>query len=218
MHFLSHSLLPMAVFLGLFWLPGVGHAERPMNVDDAGVGAARTGFVQTWFAREPGGGRVWNVASTYVPLTGLEVTATLSRDRTDRLTTTGLEGKFQLTRPQAGGCHHAAALELTHPRGQRGPASFSHGMMSCEVGRGAVHMNLGLFRAPGGPSLPTAGVAWERAFGAVTGYVEWEVQRDEKPTLGMGFRTELVKDIDLGASVGRNGGETLYSIGVKFEF
>ncbi|MES3010108.1 MAG: hypothetical protein V4738_04960 [Pseudomonadota bacterium] len=44
------------------------------------------------------------------------------------------------------------------------------------------------------------------------------MQRDEKPTLGMGLRTELVKDVDLGASVGRNGGETLYSVGMKFEF
>ncbi len=58
MHLLSHSPLPVAVFLGLFLLSGVGHAERPMNVDDAGVGTTRTGFVETWYAREPGGGRV----------------------------------------------------------------------------------------------------------------------------------------------------------------
>lgn len=218
MHLLSHSPLPVAVFLGLFLLSGVGHAERPMNVDDAGVGTTRTGFVETWYARERGGERSLNVASTYVPLTGMEFTVTGSRDRADGPTTTGLEGKFQLTRPQAGGCYQAVALELTHPRGQRGPTSFANGIMSCDVGRSAVHMNLGLVRAPGGPSLPIAGVAWERAFGSVTGYVEWQVQRDEKPTLGMGLRTELVKDVDLGASVGRNGGETLYSVGMKFEF
>lgn len=218
MHLLPQSSLSTAVLLGLFLLPGASHAGRPLNVDDANVGDAGTGYVEAWYARQPGSARVWNLAPTYTPLDGLDLTAIVSRDRNEDLTTTSLQGKLQLTRPQAGGCHQAVVLGLAHPRGQRGTTPYANGIMSCDAGPGAVHMNFGLSRAPGGPSLPAVGVAWEQAFGAVTGHVEWQAQRGAKPTLGMGLRTDLVKDVQLDGSVGRNGGETLYSVGMKFQF
>jgi len=197
---------------------GAAHAGRPLNVDDANVNDPGAGHVEIWYARQPGGANVWNTAPAYAPVQGLELSATVSRDRTDGLTTTSLQGKFQLTPPKPGGCHQAVVLGMGHPTGQRGVTPYATGINSCELGPGAVHMNLGVNRAPGGPTSPTAGIAWEQALGLVTGNVEWLVQRNAKPTVALGLRTELMKDVQIDASIGRSGGDKLFSVGMKFQF
>lgn len=206
-----------AVLLSLM-ATGAVQAGRPLNVDDANVNDAGAGHVEIWYARQPGGAQVWNTAPAYAPVQGVELSATVSRDRTAGLTTTSLQGKFQLTLPKPGGCHQAVVLGVGHPNGQRGVTPYANGLLSCDAGPGAVHMNLGASRAPDGPTAPAAGIAWEQAFGPVVGNLEWLVQRNAKPTLGLGLRTELMKDVQLDGSVGRSGGDTLFSVGMKFQF
>lgn len=217
-------MLPKPSFLrtAAFLLPLLqltsSHAGRPLNVDDANVNDPGAGHVEIWYARQSGGARVWNTAPAYAPVQGLELSATVSHDRTERLTTTSLQGKFQLSAPKSEGCHQAVVLGMAHPKGQRGATPYANGINTCEVGPGAVHLNLGVSRAPGGPTAPAAGVAWEQAFGSVTGNVEWLVLRGAKPTAALGLRTELVKDVQLDGSIGRSGGDNLFSVGMKFQF
>ncbi len=197
---------------------GTAHAGRPLNVDDANVNDPGAGHLEAWYAKLPGATRTLNLAPAYAPVQGLELSAALVRDRTAQLNTVSVQGKFQLTPPQSGGCHQAAVLGVARPNGQRGVTPYLTGIATCEVGPGAVHMNLGANRAPGGPTLPTAGVAWEQAFGGLTGHLEWLVQRNAKPSLGLGLRTEIAKGVQIDGSVGRSGGENLYSVGMKFQF
>lgn len=206
------ALLSLVPFLGEV------HAGRPLNVDDANVNDAGAGHVEIWYARQPGGANVWNTAPAYAPVPGLELSATVARDRTEGLTTTSLQGKLQLSQPEKHGCHQAVVLGMAHPKGQRGATPYATGIDTCEVGPGAVHLNLGVNRAPGGPALPAAGVAWEQAFGSVTGNVEWLVQRSAKPTVALGLRTELMRDVQLDGSIGRSGRDSLFSVGMKLQF
>lgn len=197
---------------------GAAQAGRPLNVDDANVNDAGAGHVEIWYARQPGGVQVWNTAPAYAPVQGVELSVTVSRDRTAGLTTTSLQGKVQLSTPKPEGCHQAVVLGLAHPTGQRGATPYATGINTCEVGPGAVHLNLGVNRTPGGPTVPAAGVAWEQALGSVTGNVEWLVQRGAKPTAAFGLRTELMKDVQLDGSIGRSGRDNLFSVGMKFQF
>lgn len=194
-------------------------AGRPQLVDDAGTNDAGHGHVESWFERAPDGGRVWTVAPAYAPIARLELTATLARDVHAHHNQSRWQAKWQFTAPVENRCHHAAVLGAAHEQHRAGWAPWLTGIMSCPLaGAGLLHLNLGAMRPPGGPGAPFAGVAWERQLGMVTGHLEWLVARGAKPVFNLGLRREIGAGLQLDGSIGRSGGQTLWSLGLKQQF
>jgi len=194
---------------------GAVHAGRPLTVDDANTGDADSGHVEGWYARQPGRTHTWTVAPAYAPVDGLELGASVTRDRTAATTSQALQAKWRITPPQAAGCNTAAVLGAMQIRGQSGTMPYLNGLLSCNSTRGATHFNLGGQRPVGGPGVATWGLAHEREFGAATVHVEAFGQRLAKPTFQLGARTQLTRRLQLDATVGRNNRETLVSVGLK---
>ncbi|MCU7372380.1 hypothetical protein PEC18_16295 [Paucibacter sp. O1-1] len=216
------SDLPHAIFAtllaALLLSPVPGHAGRPLNVDDANVNEVGAGHLEAWYARQPGDARLWTVAPAYAPWQGIELGAAWAREQGSAINSTSLQSKIQLSTPHEGRWHHAAVLGLTHTRFQHGATRYATLIASREFPAGALHINLGASRTPGGPTLPALGLAWEQALGAATGHLEWLGQRQSKPLFGLGLRREVFKDLQLDGSLGRSGGSTLYSLGLKLQF
>lgn len=109
-------------------------------------------------------------------------------------------------------------LGASHASDEHGATRFVNGVMSCGIAPGALHLNLFASRPRSGPTQPGFGAAWEQAFGAVTGHVEWLTQRSAKPILNLGMRGDVVERVQLDGSVGRSGGRTMLSVGMKLQF
>lgn len=193
-------------------------AGRPLNVDDASVNEPGAGQIETWYAKQPGGARVVTVAPAWSPLDGLEIGAALARDTAQAITSSSVQAKFRITPSREGGCNLGAVLGAAHEAGQRGAAPWVTGLLTCNIRPGALHLNLGASRAPGGPTLPGLGLAWEQDLGGATGHVEWQAQRQTRPTLGLGLRKEVFRNFQIDGSFGRQGGGTLFSLGVTLQF
>ena len=193
-------------------------AGRPLNVDDANVNEAGAGHVETWYAREPGGSGVWNIAPAYSPLAGLELGATAARDRTLGINTFSVQAKLQLSRPSEAGCHTAGVVGVSRPDGQAGGTPYGTAIMTCAMAPGALHLNLGASRAPGESAAAAFGVAWEQNLKFATGHVEMLAEQRTKPAFNVGLRRDVAKDIQIDGSVGRSDRQTLWSVGMKLKF
>lgn len=198
---------------------GNAHAGRPLTVDDANVNDTGKGHVEAWYARQPGKANTWTVSPAYAPVDGLEIGAALSRDTSARETSTAVQLKWRITPSQENGCNLGAVGGVSHTRGS-GSAPYVNGLVTCNGGFGAVHLNLGALRPSGGPSTSTWGVAYERELGAVTAHAELFGERHGRPTFQVGLRTEVAAGWQLDGTVGRDRGarETVYSIGLKRSF
>ena len=193
-------------------------AGRPLNVDDANVNDAGEGELETWYAREPGGSRVWNIAPAYSPVAGLEIGAAAARDRTLRINIFSLQAKLQLSKPSESGCHYAGVIGVSRPGGQAGNSPYGTAIMSCAMAPGFLHLNLGASRAPGESAAAAFGAAWEQDLKFATGHVEMLAKERTKPAFNVGLRRDIAKDIQIDGSVGRSDRQTLWSVGMKFQF
>lgn len=193
-------------------------AGRPLNVDDANVNDAGEGQLETWYAREPGGSGMWNIATAYSPLAGLEFGAAAARDRAFRFNIFSVQAKFQIGEPSETGCHYAGVVGVQNPDGQAGGSPYATAIMTCSVEPGALHVNLGASRAPGGSAVPALGVAWEQDLSFATGHVEMLAIKRTKPAFNVGLRREIVTGVQIDGSVGRSDHQTLWSIGMKFQY
>lgn len=126
-----------------------------MTVDDADVDDAGSGHVEAWYARQPGHAHTWTVSPTYAPIEGLEINATLTRDRSSASTSQLLQVKWRISPPREGGCNQAAVLGVLQVRGQPGNTPYVNGLLSCNSAWGATHLNLGGQRPAGGPAVAT---------------------------------------------------------------
>jgi len=193
-------------------------AGRPLAVDDADVDDKGTGHVEAWYARQPGKADTWTVAPAFAPIDNLELSAQVSRDTSAALTTQTLQAKWRITPAQESGCNVGATLGVSRIRTLGGDAPYLNGLLTCQMKQGAVHLNAGWVRPTGGPGVPTWGAAYERNAGSVGWHVEAFGQRGARPTFQAGLKTQLTPRFQLDGSVGRNHGETLFSIGVKADF
>lgn len=217
MRFIAHItrlLVVISVALGA----QVCLAGRPLTVDDANVNAVGAGQVEAWYARQADGASVWNVAPAYGLMEGVEVAASWARDATNRVNTTALQAKFRLTPSLANGCNLGAVVGVLRPNDDSGRTPYVNGLLSCNGDAGALHLNLGANRPSGGATLSTWGLALEREFGAVTAHVEYFGQEHAKPSVQLGLRTELLKNVQIDATVGQSGGDALVSVGLKYQF
>lgn len=193
-------------------------AGRPLTVDDANVNDVGAGHVEAWYARAAGAANTWTVAPAYGLVEGVEVSAALARDSSSQLTASALQAKFRLTASRKDGCNFGAVVGLAHVSDGGGNAPYLNGIFTCNQEDGAVHLNLGAVRPSGGSTQRTWGVAYERDLGAFTPHIEYFGQQSSAPTLQAGLRSDVAKNIQLDATVGRSAGESLYSLGMKFMF
>jgi hypothetical protein len=191
-------------------------AGRPLTVDDANVNDVGAGHVEAWYERAAGANN-WTVAPAYGLTEGVEIAAALARDSSNRVTSSALQAKFRITESRKDGCNFGATLGLAHTSGS-GDTPYLNGIFSCNMDGGAAHLNLGANRPSGSGTLRTWGMAYEREFGALTAHVEYFGEQHSTPTLQFGLRSEVAKNIQLDGTLGRSGGESIYSLGLKFMF
>jgi hypothetical protein len=197
---------------------GAAHAGRPLTVDDANTDDAGTGHLEGWYARQPGRAHTWTVAPAYAPVHGLELGASVTRDRTAASTSQLLQAKWRISPPREQGCNDAAVIGVLQVRGQAGNTPYVNGLLSCNSAWGATHFNLGAQHPSGGPGVATWGLAHERDVGRATLHVEAFGQRLAKPSFQIGARTSVLPRFQLDASLGRNNRETLFSVGLRQSF
>lgn len=209
------SLTALSLIALLAW---PAHAGRPLVVDDANVNDPGAGQVEAWYGRLPGKTNTWNLAPAYAPIQGLEIGALLSRDTTAPATTTALQAKWRITPAQERGCNVGAVAGVSHTNNGGGNTPYLNGLATCNMDKGSLHLNVGANRAPGGPTLPTWGIAFEHPYSSATVHVEAFGQRHSKPGVQVGLRTDIAPGLQLDGSLGRQAGDTLFSVGVKKSF
>lgn len=193
-------------------------AGRPLSVDDANVNEPGAGHVETWYARQPGAANTWTVAPAYGLAEGIEIGGSLSRDSSNQLNTTAVQAKFRFTESRKSGCNVGGVVGLAHASAGGGNTPYLNGIFTCNLTGGAVHLNLGATHPSGGSTLSSWGLAYEREMDNMTGHVEYFGQQQSKPTFQVGLRNDVTKNVQLDGTVGRSGGESVYSLGLKFMF
>lgn len=207
--------------LACLWAPSC-LAGRPLSVDDANVNAPGVAHVETWLERQADGSRLWTVAPAYGLREGVEIGASVARDTTNQLNTVALQAKFRLTPSQQNGCNAGAVIGIAQTSAGANSASYNtpnvNGLLTCNMPAGALHLNLGANRPTGGPTFTTWGIAFERELGSVTAHVEYFGQTRSTPSFQVGVRTEIAKNWQIDATLGRNHTTTVVSLGVKLGF
>ena len=211
----KHAALLCSLIAALTTTPCL--AGRPLSVDDANVNEPGAGHVEAWYTHESGASS-WNIAPAYGLTEGVEIAAALARDSGNQSTATALQAKFRITKSQEQGCNFAATLGMAHASGDSGNSPYLNGIATCNGSDGAVHFNLGAVRPSGGATLRTWGLAYEREFGALTGHAEYFGTQQNRPTFQLGLRGNPAKNIQFDGTLGRNGNDSLYSLGTKFMF
>ena len=193
---------------------------RPLAVDDAGTNAGGEGHVEVWTARADGA-TAWNLSPASAVAEGLELSALLSRDPTNKINGRAVQLKWLATTSRATGCNVGVAGGGSRGSGQGASANagFVNGIFSCNgTPLGNLHANLGSVKVSGASASTTWGIALEREVGRITPHVEWFGAEGSKPTFQLGARGDVAKNIQLDGTVGRSDGASLYSLGVKLRF
>jgi hypothetical protein len=199
----------------------VATAGRPLTVDDANTNDKGAGHVEIWAARESGRVNTLNVSPAFGLLDGFEIAALVARDRASPATTSAAQAKWRITASEENGCNLGAVAGAARTRGSasRNTTRYVNGLVTCNgKGLGSVHFNLGTAKQTGESSLRNWGMAVERKFSGVTPSVEWYGSQGGKPTLQVGLRSEVAKNLQLDSTVGRVDKQTIYSVGLKLQF
>ena len=215
-------LLPLATALVGALLGAPAQAERPRAVDNAVVAPKGSMRLETWASRSPSHAASAHLGLAWVPLETLELGALASRDRRQRLTTTGLQLKWSMTPAQRDGCQLATLLGLARNQGHSGHQQQQGTSMSCNDSNGAMHFNVGRSRAAQGPWATTWGVSIEFPDGSYTGFAEAFGQRgpQERTTYQLGLRAALTPAWQIDGSWGREreSRAQTYSLGLAYRF
>ena len=194
------------------------HAGRPLTVDDANVNEVGEGHVEGWWTRAPNGSRSWSVAPAYAPFKHMELGAGLSREQHTGVETLNVQVKFRFTASQENGCNWGGVVgsARTTDESSKGYVNL---LMTCNHSRlGSLHTNLGAMDFSSRERVGTWGVAWERPYGDFTPHIEVYGQAHEKPTWATGLRTNVLPNLQLDTSVGRQAGRSLVTVGTKWMF
>lgn len=205
-----------AFLLILSW--GHVQAGRPLSVEDANVNNTGEGHVETWWAHSSAGSRAWTVAPAWSLADGMEMAAAFSREGPSQLNTTALQIKLRLTVSQEQGCHWGALLGVSQTVSEKS-RPYANALLSCyHPSWGSFHANLGTVQDPQGSYVGTRGFAWERPIGSVTVHLENFGQQNSKPVRAIGLRHDWLPQLQVDASLGRQAGQTLTTMGVKWMF
>ena len=164
------------------------------------------------------GSRSWTVAPAYAPIQNVELGAGIAREQKTGLETLNVQAKFRITESQENGCHVGAVLGAARTTGESS-MGYVNALLTCNHPTlGSLHTNLGALDFSSRQRVGTWGVAWERAYGEITAHVEVYGQQHDKPTWATGLRTNILPKLQLDASVGRQAGQNLVTIGSKWMF
>ncbi len=193
-------------------------AGRPLAVDDANTADVGTGNIDLWYTRLSGSINVWTIAPAYGITDGIEIGASLAADTTSNTSATTLGIKFRFTPSKKDGCNVGSSIGVTQASQGGGNTPYINGLLTCSGDAGSANLNLGLTRAPDSPTLKTWGLSFERELGAFTPHIEVFGVEQSTPTVQLGLRTMVTKNLQLDGSVGSNSGETTYTLGMRFFF
>lgn len=199
-------------------LTATSHAGRPLSVDDANLNDVGAGHVEAWYARMSGKVNTGNVAPAYSPIKNVELSAVLSRDSSDNITASSIQGKWRITPSNPEGCNVGMSFGVTHQSKGGGNAPYLNGLASCNHKGGALHFNLGVSQRDGARSRANWGVAYERELGPATAHIEVFGQESGKPTAQVGLRKDIVQGLQIDGTVGRFDGDAGFSVGLKKSF
>lgn len=206
------------LFLVAFVCIFEAQAGRPLTVDDANVNDVGEGQVEGWWTRSPNGSRSWTVAPAYAPIKNVELGAGVSRDQKTGLESVNVQAKFRITESQEKGCNFGAVVGTARTDGESSK-EYVNGLFTCNHPTlGSLHTNLGALDFSKSQRIGTWGLAWERAYGEVTAHVEVYGQRQETPTWATGLRMNILPKLQIDASVGRQSGQNLLTLGTKWMF
>lgn len=213
------SIQRTALFLGMGLVCIFqANAGRPLTVDDANVNDVGEGQVEGWWTRAPSGSRSWSVAPAYAPIQNVELGAGMSREQKTGLETLNVQAKFRITPSQEKGCNFGAVLGSARTTGEASKG-YVNALFSCNhTTLGSLHTNLGALDFSSRQRVGTWGLAWERAYGGITAHVEVYGQQHDKPTWATGLRTNILPKLQLDASIGRQAGQDLVTLGTKWMF
>ena len=196
-------------------------AGRPLVVDDASTNDKGKGHVEFW-GTSASGVRLLSIAPAYAFADGLELGGLFARESNSGLRVTAAQLKWRITPSQERGCNVGLVGGLSRATlaGASANGSYVTGLGTCNMAAsGSFHANLGLTKVNGGGSSTTSwGIAYERAFGAVTPHIEWFGAEGSKPTLQIGLRTQIADSLQLDGSIGHSDGDSIYTLGLKFSF
>jgi hypothetical protein len=219
---MSHTprALPFAFVVVALSFATTSWAGRPLTVDDAGTNNPGEGHIEVWAARADGA-TTWNLSPAYAIAQGLEISALLSRDTTNKINGSAAQIKWLVTPSRDTGCNFGLAGGGSRASGQGASvdAGFVNGIFSCNgTPLGQLHANVGSVKVSGESAITTWGLALERELGSVTGHVEWFGAEGSKPTFQLGLRGDVARNLQLDGTVGRSDGASLYSLGLKLRF
>lgn len=162
--------------------------------------------------------RVGISAACYAPIQNVELGAGLAREQKTGLETHNIQAKFRITPSQENGCNVGAVLGAARTTGDSSKG-YVNALFTCNHAKlGSLHTNLGALDVSSSKSIGTWGLAWERAYGDITAHVEVYGQQHDKPTWATGMRTNILPKLQLDASVGRQAGQSLLTLGTKWMF
>jgi hypothetical protein len=206
------------LFLVAFVCIFEAQAGRPLTVDDANVNDVGEGQVEGWWTRSPNGSRSWTVAPAYAPIKNVELGAGISRDQKTGLESVNVQAKFRITESQEKGCNFGAVVGTARTDGESSK-EYVNGLFTCNHPTlGSLHTNLGALDFSKSQRIGTWGLAWERAYGEVTAHMEVYGQRQETPTWATGLRMNILPKLQIDASLGRQSGQNLLTLGTKWMF
>lgn len=215
---LPRSFAPVVLLAGLYLALPAAHAGRPLTVDDAGVDEVGQGHVEAWWEGVRGQHGTVYVAPAFTPIKGLELGALLARDRGERQTLHGLQAKWLWSAAQADGCNAASSAGVLRRRQAQGMGGGGSTVAlnligTCAASWGTVSANLGSQREPAQSWRATWGASVERSWGAITPHLEAFGTQHGAPVFQAGARWEWAPGRQLDATVGRQQGQTLLSVG-----
>lgn len=216
----SEVLLRTIAALGLAGAAASALAGRPLVLDDAGINNRGEGHLETWVSHTDGA-TSFNLSPAYAFWSRVELSALLSRDGGNRITTTAVQAKWMITPSKEDGCNVATSFGAQHvkTRGGRGDVQFVNGLASCNgTALGNVHFNVGYAKPDGGPSETNYGVALERSFGRLMPHIEIFGSDSIDSAVNLGLRGDVTKHVQLDGSIGRVDGSNFYTLGLKFRF
>jgi hypothetical protein len=192
------------------------HAGRPLLVDDANINEKGAGHVEAWFEKA-GANKNFTIAPAYALTDRLELSVSYNRDSPYTGTATGFGAKYQISKPQDKGCHAAASVAYARSSGDHAYGLNLIG--TCSLGGPDVHVNLGATRdSATRTDTRLLGIALEKDLGLATAHIEAVAQEGSKPIVQVGARKMLDKQWQLDGTIGRQGGQTLLSLGTKYQF
>ena len=193
-------------------------AGRPLTVDDANVNDVGEGQVEGWWTRSPNGSRSWTIAPAYAPIKNVELGAGIAREQKTGIESVNVQVKFRITESQEKGCNFGTVVGTARTDGESSK-EYLNALFTCNHPTlGSLHTNLGALGFSKSQRIGTWGLAWERSYGEVTAHVEVYGQRQETPTWATGLRMNILPKLQLDASLGRQSGQNLLTVGTKWMF